>query len=676
MLRDRWSRAAFVMSLLLLLGAVQLFVLSRPGDAASPWFLFGTDTVYHDAIVHLWVQQWMEKLPGVIPLWMPELQGGLPTLGGFLWTPFAPAALPFYGLPYPAAQKLAWLLCLWIAGNGAYLLARAVGLRFWSSVYTAMAWMLCGHLVTLIHAGHFQKVMALGWLPWVCAGVAMQAHRGSAARRAAGVAIGALGLGMILLSGHPQIAYTAGLLGVGYAAWAALARARLKRRFPRQIFLVVVTMAIGGALGSAQLIPGIEMAAVSNRGGTGIDYEEAVETSYPPGELLEYVIPRVKGSSVRGDVYTGQWGERIVSDFAGRGVMLLVVVGVMGLRRFRYQLFWIIVAVCSIVVGLGSYTPVYKALFYHVPGFATFRSPGTFMCAASLAFAVLAGHGWEALTHGIRTMRKRAAFPLIYAAVFLATVADLGWANRHFLLREPWEPFQRGYLATNELDLWLAEKGIQPETHDEKSELRLRQILSGGMALNGYHPVYYAVKGELDPLRFKDHRAWLTRWGISHVLRDPNAELRTPDKRLALFPAEGIQVVKIGPTRAELFRETAGPDAVYTWVKRWPNEQVLHVSGNGGPLRLPEIKGPGFELSIDGMLMKEYRRPEIEAGTMLNPGAHDLKWTYRPFSYRLGLFATALALGMVTALAGYAAFHRPPQFIRLYEEGGPDPHHR
>lgn len=451
---------SFAAPVLLLLAVVQLTLFTRPLDEVTgKWFLFGTDTLAHDAIVHQWVQQRMAEDPGLIPLWMAELHRGLPTVGAFLWTPLAPGVIGFPFLVYPDAQRLGWLLSLWFAGMGGWILGRAMGMRPPAALLTAMVWMLCGHLVTLIHAGHFQKVMALGWLPWMAAG-AMLAAEGRGGRRLRGMVLLGGGLGLILLSGHPQIAYTGMAITGGWAAWVLAARKSRRARWKASVLAPVAGVALGMGVGGAQLLPGLEMSQWSNRAG-GLSYEEAVATSYPPGEIGEFVVPRLKGSSVFGDVYHGDWGERIVSDYIGFPVVLLAVGALFlaGRRRVHRAAFWAAVAVLSMAVAVGSHTPLYRVLFDWLPGFASFRSPGTFMCATSLALAVLAGMGLDGL---LRLGRPRlpSPTPVLIAVVLLAGVAvDLMRANRHFLLTFPGIATGRSFSSPTPLTAGSASTG-------------------------------------------------------------------------------------------------------------------------------------------------------------------------------------------------------------------------
>lgn len=682
-LRNFWT-AALVM---LALAVIQLFVLIRK-DTTGAWFLYGRDTVFHDAVVHVWVHQWAGKEPGIIPLWAGGIQGGIPTLGAFLWTPFSPQAWPFLALDYPSGQKLAWFLCLWVAGMGAFVFARAARLRFEAAVFCGAAWMLSGHLVTLIHAGHFQKVAALSWMGWAMAGAAMAADPHSAARRARGIGTGAIGLGMMFLGGHPQIAYlTLGMMAL-YIPWAAGARPGRRKRWLQAAVYTALMLGLGLAVGAAQLIPGLEMGGLSNRA-NGVGFEEAVETSYPPGELAEIAWPRVKGSSVRGDLYTGDWGERIVSDFAGRAVLLLAIVAVFGTwMRWRFVSYWLVVLVFSLLVGLGKYTPLYRAFHEVVPGFRSFRSPGTFMAAAMFAIPVLAGYGVNVLSAWWTRVfpGRRWGYALVYTFFFAAAAGDLAWANRFFLMAEPWQRYGQGYLGPNELDLWLIDRELAHEAHfldpmppgsrePSGRERSLRPILYNGRALNGYHPIHYGIKEEQEKIIGINNDAWYKSWGVTRLVYPVNIDAGSivpPVEADQAFPSTGRAVFRLADSAP--FVE-APEEGTARFKRLTPNTIRLEANGPKGVVSISEIAAPGLEISKDGAVISTTGEPRL--GIDIEHGGGEAVYTlsYRPASYSHGLFATAAGLAAAFMLIVFGWRHRPPGFPRLVEEPAPDPNY-
>ncbi|MDX2175301.1 MAG: hypothetical protein SF028_02415 [Candidatus Sumerlaeia bacterium] len=653
----------------------------------EPSFLFGTDTVAHDAVAHLWIRGWLERDPGTVPLWMAPLQGGLPTLGAFLWTPFAPPLWPHYALEYPAAQRGAWLLALWIAGCGGYAAARALALRRGPALFAAAAWMLCGHAVTLIHAGHLQKVMALSWVGFAAAGF-WRAGASSGARAARGAALAGAALGMMFLSGHPQIAYGSAAAGL------ALLAARAGRRLPRRLAHGAAAVLLGALAGAPQLLPGLEMAALSNRA-AGVGFEEAVATSYPPRELLEFAAPRFLGSNTPADAgaYHGAWGERIVSDYSG-GVVLALAFAALAARGARRRPVRALAALAalSILVGLGSHTPFYRILYDHLPGFAGFRSPATFFFVAAFAAAMLAGFGAQAALRGgararIATAAGALAVALLYGAALRGAAAIPGWswsdpvrglalplaaalllalpgraltarlalagalaaldlmgANRAFLREEPWERFA-AFLAPTPAEAAIAAAYSEPRrVWYPGRELSLRPVLSGIDALNGYHPLRFAWKDADDAALGLGSPAWRARWGVLGAIPAPPEGRFEPETPVRVLLPDGTEAA---PRSARLAQRA--------------NSARLELEADAaGEARWAANTPPGWTLRVDGQLVGSVKHGLWRASPA-PAGRSVAEWRYEPASYRTGLFLGAAGFGLALFAAGATRRVRAPR---------------
>lgn len=384
----------------------------------SSRFLFGTDTYSHDYIMHLY--GWRQIFDGYVPLWCPYMFCGTPFIGSFALCPFYPSQLFYFIFPHNTSFTLQYVLALAVGAFNFAVWMRTFGLRRGVAFWGGLAFMLSGHFLTLTYAGHLQKMIAIAWAPLALAGARRMALRERGAFSRDGW-ITSLAFGMQLLASHFQIFYATfaacliqilvegGVIGgtldaargfsAGNKHWASA----LRRPTIRLSWLGLAVLG-GFALGAIQFLPGAEMSSVSNRA-HGVSYSEAVETSYPPMELLEYVIPRVLGDSVQNtdSPYFGGWGERIVSDFLGVPLLMLACIGVAAASR-KTRLYLLVLVGLSLVVGVGYYTPVYKGLYYAMPGFRSFRSPGTFMFVADLSLVALAALGLDRL----RTIQGKA----------------------------------------------------------------------------------------------------------------------------------------------------------------------------------------------------------------------------------------------------------------------------
>jgi len=419
-------------------------------------FVFGTDTVSHDYIMHYygWVQSISEA--GELPLWNPYLFSGFPMIASAALCPFYPSQWLYFILPFNTAFTMQYILALAIGGIGAAWWMRCLGHRRSICVWAGLAYMVSGHFLTLTYAGHLQKMIALGWTP-VALGATMQLVRyGRMGRRSTHLyktsAVLGIALGMQLLASHPQIFYATAaacilqLIGMTLTAlpWKSITPTAkpteaaptgriilpVGEAFAMSALAVVVCVLVS----AVQLLPTLEMSAISNRA-DGVSFVEAVETSYPPLEIFEYAVPQIFGDSVRNSAmpYFGKWGERIVSDYVGLPILFLALTGLFGSRR-RYRWFLLILFITGIVIGFGRYTPVYWLLYHVMPGFDGFRSPGTFMFLSNCALIGLS------------------AFGLDYLVSLANTVNNQGWGSSFSAPDEEHDTPRRSAFATTTAD--------------------------------------------------------------------------------------------------------------------------------------------------------------------------------------------------------------------------------
>lgn len=396
-------------------------------------FHYGRDTTFHD--YGLLYYYWDEILDhGRLALWNPYLFCGIPSLGTFAFCPGYPTTWLFAALPFEVAFNYQYILNAWLAGIWTYWAARWFGLQRSAAFFAGMVFMACGHFVTLVHAGHLQKFAAIAWIPCVlgCATAAVRQTQASTKRfRVSGYWLGCgAGLAMQLLASHVQIAYYTVIILALWCAWLA-ATSRAGRQFlllRNTAVGLVVAGAIAAALSAVQILPGIETTPYTNRGG-GIDFAAAAETSYPPREFAEYVLPGFLGDSVAGSTipYWGEWGtERIVTDYMGLLPIVLLFFGLWASRN-RDRWFWLTVIVAAAILAAGRYTPIYRYAFRLVPGLDHFRSPGTIMVFIAWPISLLAAMGLEAFIERAREDRRRAAYLLttIVAGLLLALLGAL-----------------------------------------------------------------------------------------------------------------------------------------------------------------------------------------------------------------------------------------------------------
>jgi hypothetical protein len=405
------------------------------------------------------------------PYWMAAVRA-FHSEGSLLWNPHLFAGAPLLansqvGALYPLNWPF-WLLSTTILGDvaralhGSVLLHVALGAlntyvltRAWSAIWrpfgdkpsTTVASRAGALMAGLLYAGsgffaahveHLNQLQALAWLPLcLLPPNLVGSPTGDRPRRGRTPSIAIIAFAMILLAGHTQMAFIA---AVGIAVWygvEVLEAVHLlstsqppphspegtRRSWWRRGVAGMASWAarlvpfvLAGLLAGAQLVPTLQLAALSGRG-TGYAWREAVSFSLPPWQVPRAILPPYFAAPLlpEGVAYTGLLG------------LLLAGVGMWTVFRSRVGFAPVALALTGVFLATGGYNPVYLALVrLGVPGFSQFRAPARFMGLFVLGTAVLAGLG---LTRLVRE-RGRLLAGFVTSAMFLAAAFELWIGGR------------------------------------------------------------------------------------------------------------------------------------------------------------------------------------------------------------------------------------------------------
>ncbi len=463
---------------------------------------------------------WEAISQGHLPLWNPLLGMGAPLLANHQSALLYPPnwLLPLLGVAWGHGPLV---IFHWItAAVGMALLARRLGVGRLGQSISGLAFGLSGYLVA--RAGFFSINAAAAWVPWVVLGVERlftTRTRGAGWRRWLHGSLGfALPLALQWLAGHAQTAWYTLLLAAAWWLMRALQRERVSRALvPTARFIAGGALAF--ALASAQLLPTLEYLLNSHRART-FDPQLAMTYSFWPWRLLELLVPGAFGRPQSNLFwgYANYWEDAI---YIGALPLLLAVgAGVAALRgrsnRGRLTGFLFGVAGVSLLLALGSNTPLFPWLFRHVPTFNLFQAPTRWNLLLVFALALLAGLGsdlWGAaqgrslywlrlgtagagavtaaawastlMLEGVRPTLIR-AFASAGIWLFLAGVLALILPR---LERRVWWVAVIGVVAA---DLLLAGKGLNPTT--EPGLYRGQSEMTA--VVEGDHRVYLASEQE------------------------------------------------------------------------------------------------------------------------------------------------------------------------------------
>ncbi|MFH1039010.1 MAG: YfhO family protein [PVC group bacterium] len=327
---------------------------------------------------------------GTIPLWNPDIFCGTPFAAYPESALFYPLNLIFLLLPLPAALNGSFVLHLALLAVFQFFWLRSIGSGRWPSLLGSLALGFSGPVILHLTAGHLSNICTFAWVPLLFL-LTEGCLRTGRLRWAAGAGIV---LGLQLLAGHWQYAYyTVLLLGIYALCRTAFGRVSTHRRW---VFLpagIVLCLAVAGGLAAVQILPALGAAGESFRRDLDITWASAF--SLPPANLLTFILPGYLGDTV-GSLYRGENYFWEMCGYLGFIPLLLAMLALI-LRKDRLTLILALAAGMSLLIALGSYTPLFRGLYALLPGFRYFRGSAKLLFFAAFFLSTLSARGLDCL---------------------------------------------------------------------------------------------------------------------------------------------------------------------------------------------------------------------------------------------------------------------------------------
>jgi hypothetical protein len=367
---------------------------------SAPW-LGGEVTIPYDAKAHFQAQlQFLANAlhSGQSPFWAPNVFGGSPQIADPQSLIFSPAILIAYFSAEPsfATVDMYVLVLLGCAGCAVLMLFYDRGWHPTGAVVAALAFSFGASAAWRIqHIGQIQSY-ALFPISWWLLDRAM--HRTSFAwGAAAGVSIG------LMIVEPNQIALLACYILAAYIAAEVLRGGNGWRAVRRLAIPVGATGAVAALLASLPLLMAYVFVEESTR--PVVSFAQATRGSLHPASLLTAVIGDLYGAL---DPAVNYWGPYSMAWDPSNltlsqnmsqlyvGILPVLLILTFGLARRVALDKEIRFVTCTLLVmiayALGSFTPVFSAIYGLVPGVDLFRRPAdaTFMVGALMA--ILGGY--------------------------------------------------------------------------------------------------------------------------------------------------------------------------------------------------------------------------------------------------------------------------------------------
>lgn len=424
-----WKRVALGFALLDL-------VLLLPVLLAGPGH--GLGWAYQDSARqnYFWHGYLAERLGrGELPLWCPSTFAGTPFLASLQAGVFYLPNLLYLAAPAGLAMLATRAAHLLWVQMGTWLLAGEAGAGAAGAVLSSVVFSLSTIVTYRIYCGGMGFLDAQCWMPWIFFGMLRVWRRPSLRGWLWLTAASA----MQLLAGHAQVVYLTWLplaiLCLAMAGLRADERAAGLRGAGRLALLAGTVALAATLLAAAALLPTAELVLASNRTSNSDAFIGSF--SLPPENLLTLLMPWFFGGGAQFGPY---WGKgHLWETTLYLGLLPLLLASRVLSRAWRLvALPWFLLAELTLLLALGTNTPLFLPLVRWVPGMAIFRSPCKYMIPMTLAVAVLAGLGLGTVGRGGCKTRGRGPRLLLWGSVagLLGLAGFLTAGGGHAALRE------------------------------------------------------------------------------------------------------------------------------------------------------------------------------------------------------------------------------------------------
>jgi len=468
---------------------------------------------------------------GRLPLWNPYIMCGQPYIGNPQTAVFYPFSLlaPFLTAP----KFISWyvLLHMYLCGAFMYLYLQRHTRSSRAALVGGLVYVGSSCLVSRL-----QFPTMVGSAPYFPLLLALIDRYIAKPSLGCWLGIG-VSIGLLVLAGHPQMAYLTLLTCSLYALWQCIspsspsehgifsAKSWQSGNLPRMmrarvnmpiIFQLCLAVVVGICVAAVQLIPIVEMTISSTR-----------ERMTPFGANRFYLdlshlgtllFPHLFGHPATADYHGGgnAWEPAIFI-----GWLPLVAIG-LALYKLtsdvRHTRFWLWAAIITLWLSTGIAGGLFWIAFYLIPGLANFHDPARFLVISTVAACFLTAQGVDRLLFNQTLNRKLSRNGLSTIAILLTAIPLIGYGwewnpTRSNDIPDAYTstamvpPTVRSYLPAHD-SYW--KRFISDSYSDYGPESNLRSVVNSGMSNTqmmehietaaGYEPVPITASAEFDGL--------------------------------------------------------------------------------------------------------------------------------------------------------------------------------
>ena len=372
-----------------------------------------------DMVAHEPIKEWISTT-SEFPQWFPNLFSGLPSYGGYIYTPGHPLE-SFLRIIYLNEGVRFWFY-LSIGGIGLFFLLKFLKVSNNASLFGGLAYAITPYVFGLINAGHNNKIMAGAFTPFLilCA-LYMFSNRSIKS-----ILLLSVVSALQLWTNHPQIYYyTWMVIGLWWLVDTIYSLIKNKINYKntiQDILFLTISIIISLLMVSDPYYDIYKFQGESNRGSIsvldqtddtkkGTTWDYATQWSFHPLETISFIYPYYYGLqnfSVKNKSeprkfmkQASYWGYMPFTQSTHYLGLLIVILSFFSLwYYFKYKeqnrtevILWTI-SFIILVIGFGSHLPLfYKPLFKFAPFFSKFRVPSMIYMMLSVLLPMIAAIG-------------------------------------------------------------------------------------------------------------------------------------------------------------------------------------------------------------------------------------------------------------------------------------------
>lgn len=309
---------------------------------------------------------------------------GIPHSAPMQFVVLYPLSFLYFIGDFQFAFNLFIFVHLFLAAVFAFFFFKEMKYSTLASGWGAFNWMMSGYLVSSINL--LNILGSVIWLPLVL----LLFHRFLSRRDKRYCFWTGLALLMMFLGSEAGITLVTGWLLLGYAVvdgW---------RKGPKGLSFSLKgwgwTAVLFAGLSAFQWIPSLEYLLQTER--VQMSFQTATLWSVPPLDLLNLWSPYITDAwALKQDYWVRQ--SLFTSYYAGMLPWVFILWLFLELKKTPRVKWLLIGLVCSLIIVLGKHTPVYKLLYYLVPGLSSIRYPVRLFFIPTLLLCWLLVHGCD-----------------------------------------------------------------------------------------------------------------------------------------------------------------------------------------------------------------------------------------------------------------------------------------